>query len=63
MKFILTISTDNDAFEGESLGLEIERILREAAVPIGRGEFTRGEPLRLRDSNGNRVGYCMLEEG
>ncbi len=48
----LTVRTDNAAFQGENLTLELARILHEAAETIGRGHMTG----TLRDLNGNTVG-------
>lgn len=57
----LTIKTDNAAFEDQS-GMEVARILREAAGKVenwpGYSEFAIG----LRDFNGNKVGEMEASE-
>lgn len=62
MTFNVRISTDNVAFEEDNLGLEIARILRGVADEIESGVIATGETIRLRDSNGNRVGFATLSE-
>ncbi len=59
MKFTLTIHCDNAAFEEYGLENEVARILRVAAMKVGRG---KNEPLR--DENGNTVGsFAFDDEG
>jgi hypothetical protein len=62
MKFEVQIATDNAAFE-EGCGYEVARILRELADRVEESELRNGDLLRLRDVNGNRVGYATLAEG
>jgi hypothetical protein len=50
--FRVKIETGNAAFEGDSKGYEIARILRDAADRIEDGQKTG----YLYDVNGNRVG-------
>jgi len=58
-KFTLELSLDNDAFVGDSLYIELSRILRGSANTITGGnlEFT------LKDINGNTVGQTKLLKG
>ena len=56
-KFTVTINTDNAAFEGGDLGIEIARILREIADKAEQGIMTtRFVTVPVRDINGNTVG-------
>lgn len=61
MKIIVTISTDNDAFEPHP-GPEVSRILHRAALAIEpatgapRISLLTGNRLALIDRNGNKVG-------
>ena len=67
MKFKVTISMDNAAFD-EVPGAEVSRILIKLAGEILQspklGELEAG-PYRLKDINGNKVGraYVEREEG
>lgn len=60
--FTLTLSTGNDAF-GDDPAREIARILTEAAERASFESIYPGRVYRLRDVNGNRVGYYALEAG
>lgn len=60
MTLTITIATDNAAFEDDNLRHECARILREAANNL---EGTALVMFRLRDINGNRVGWLQLEDG
>lgn len=63
--FSLHLSTDNAAFGGEDgfgPGYEVARILRDLAFRVETGLYP-DEILRLRDTNGNRVGYAVLAAG
>ena len=53
----LLIDTRNAAFEGNP-NEEVARILRVLSYRIGDGVF----PEKLRDINGNTVGYVHIEE-
>lgn len=56
--FTLTFSTDGAAFDGADGDAEIVRILREAASKIEDGSGVHyGQPVRIKDINGNRVGF------
>lgn len=61
--FTLTFSTDNAAFDdGNQVG-EIARILTDIADNLrvnGTAAFDGGV-IRIRDYNGNRIGYATLE--
>ena len=58
MNIVLTINTDNEAFQDGNAGAEVGFILRRIAEQLrdwpGANEFN----LNLRDSNGNKVGRC-----
>lgn len=61
MKFVLSITTDNDAFYPEPFP-EIAKLLRKVAMELDTGEnaeFYRN----IRDTNGNIVGaFKLLKE-
>lgn len=57
MSISLTIDTDNAAFEGESFGPEVARMLREVADELEGG---RQATWRLFDSNGNACGEVVV---
>jgi hypothetical protein len=60
--FAVHIGTSNDAFSLEDNGsAEVARILRELADVIEEEQGSRGI-YRLRDVNGNRVGYATFHE-
>ena len=61
--FELTLSTDNAAFEGYAGEQEVARILRDAAVAMESGSWTPGQPTRIVDTNGNRVGFWQWAAG
>ncbi len=54
-KFDVALCTDSAAFS-DGPGLEIARILRELADEVESGNLT--PVIRLRDINGNRVGFA-----
>lgn len=58
MRVIITIDTDNAAFEGDNVGAETARILRDLADKVEYTNFvsTYDRRLALRDINGNTVG-------
>ena len=53
----IEIETGNAAFADGNEAAELARILREAARKIENGHTE----FKLRDYNGNRVGYCEYE--
>ena len=54
----IKIKTDNAAFEGENLGIEVARILRAVAI---RFEISPSAASgSIRDINGNTVGSCKV---
>lgn len=55
MNIIITINTDNAAFEDDP-GAEVARILNSLAQKIGRWGIP--SDMKLLDSNGNTVGKC-----
>ena len=56
MPLTVRIKTDNAAFQGDSLGPELARILREIAEKLEGGRD--GGPVM--DANGNRVGAWSM---
>ena len=60
MKYIITIKTDNAAFEDDE-SAEIERILQRLAARL-RNEVTPPSYVSLRDSNGNTVGQLQITQ-
>ena len=61
MKFTLEINCDNAAFCDGLLGLELSRILGNAARMVeDLNEHHVGDEWGLRDTNGNTVGRCKL---
>lgn len=61
MKFHLLIECDNAAFADDCAG-EVARVLRDAAARVADGQADDFEPVRLRDVNGNRVGWGRFED-
>lgn len=59
MTFRVEIETDNDAFRGRRTK-EISRLLRDVCDRLS--ELEPGDRLKLRDANGNRVGFAELTE-
>lgn len=59
--FTLTFNTDGAAFE-EDPTIEIARLLREAAQRVDGAFFAHGNVMRLKDINGNRVGFFVHED-
>lgn len=57
MQFIITIDTENEAFDALGIATETIRILREQVIPaISDGSF--GE--KLMDANGNGCGSLVV---
>ena len=54
--YIVTINTDNAAFDGADLTFEISRLLRAVADHPRVG---CSDPIHLIDSNGNKVGEAV----
>ena len=54
--FKLTLEMNNAAFVDSGEANELARILRELADRIEQDGLDSGEPIRLRDVNGNTVG-------
>ena len=52
----IEINLDNSAFQGFDEGFEIKRILEELA------KKSKFDHERLRDINGNTVGFCKIEQ-
>lgn len=60
----LNLKLDNAAFEGEALGPELARVLRDLAdrVCARPREYLNGiDGIRARDINGNSVGFLNLD--
>jgi len=57
MEFIVNVTCDNAAFEGNP-GIEISRILRKVADKVEAGQ----EAGKIMDVNGNSVGEFRLQE-
>lgn len=65
MKLVITITADNDAFEGDELGPETARILHDLAIRVSRldrNTLWRTTPLTIRDVNGNTAGQLAIED-
>lgn len=52
----IIIDVDNDAFASGNRGVEVARILRDLADAAENGNSSFNQ--KLRDINGNRVGYA-----
>lgn len=63
MRFEIQIAMDNQAFEA-GVGLELARILDELAGKVEQvGSVDElMTPIRLRDYNGNRVGFAVAQD-
>jgi hypothetical protein len=62
--FTVTFDTDNAAFSEDSGGdmsQEIARILRNLAGKVEENSLVEGVEQRIRDINGNRVGFAVLQ--
>jgi hypothetical protein len=57
--FEIVFSTDNAAFDDERA--EIARILHQIADDVPHQLLYTDEPVRIRDINGNRVGFYVLK--
>ena len=63
--FNVYICTDNDAFSEDSGGnmcQEIARILKDLAEKIEENGLVEDVVQRIRDINGNRVGFAVLQD-
>ena len=63
--FNVYIDTDNAAFSEDSGGdmsQEIARILRELADKVEENSLVEDAVQRIRDINGNRVGFAVLQD-
>lgn len=60
MKLVITIETENAAFD-ERREAECATILRALADRLGAWQVTH-DPLVLRDGNGNRAGTARWED-
>jgi hypothetical protein len=63
MTFVLTIETDNAAFD-DSPEYEVARILRKIAERVqAEGMPLDGKCIAARDTNGNRCGSAFVDGG
>lgn len=63
MRLDVHLSMDGAAFDNGPGPLEVSRILRHLADQFDRGVVPYDdEPVRLKDVNGNRVGYAIVTE-
>lgn len=63
MRFEIHIGVENAAFQGEDREDELGRILAELAGRLASDtRLVPEQPLRLRDINGNHVGFALLTE-
>ena len=65
MRIIISITTDNAAFQDDPNGPsgEVARILRDLAKRIdGHPHFSPGHFQPLRDSDGNEVGFISVHD-
>lgn len=62
MKVTIEFETDNDAFQGRMLQGEVIKVLYQAQEKIGKMAVFKTEEMemKLRDSNGNTVGYVRV---
>lgn len=58
--YVVTINTDNAAFDGDDLPFELARLLR---VVADHPRIGCTDPIHLIDGNGNKVGEAVLREG
>lgn len=63
-RILITIDTENSAFEGDNVGSESARILRELASKIETSNLvsTFDRSLWLKDVNGNRLGKMEVTD-
>ncbi len=59
-KFTVAINTDNAAFNDDQ-EKEVARILFELTAKIRDEGLVSNQIIRLKDANGNRVGFAALE--
>jgi hypothetical protein len=62
MRLELHLSMDGAAFDNGLGPLEAAYVLHEAAGRLESGPWTVEEVVRLRDLNGNRVGYMLVTD-
>ena len=63
MKFTIEIDCDNAQFADGELMLELADTLAAVAKRVGDFECGLGNPLQIRDENGNHIGFAHLLEG
>lgn len=63
MNFILSINTDNAAFDDENINTELVKCLRDLAARVElHSTLIPEQVFTVFDSNGNKVGTAKLEE-
>ena len=64
MRFLLGISCDNAAFEGDEMNQEVARILRTVAERCADITRIDADSGTIRDANGNTVGrWSFIDDG
>jgi hypothetical protein len=58
---IIEIQMDNDAFAGDLAMEELYRIVRNVSEHVSLYRADDSIDLKLRDVNGNKVGYCKVD--
>lgn len=61
-KFTVEFNTDNSAFAEGAMSAEVARILRETADTVSENGLVESMVGRVKDINGARVGFYVLEE-
>lgn len=60
-RFVIELSTNDNAAFADDSAAEVVRILRETAERIERGDYGNdGEGFPLKDVNGNRCGSLFI---
>lgn len=62
MRLELHVSMDGAAFDNGPGPLEAARILRDAATTLEQTAWDVNRPVRVRDANGNRVGFLLVTD-
>lgn len=61
-KFAVEFNTDNSAFAEGAMAAEVARILHEIADTVSENGLVENMISRIKDINGARVGFYVLEE-
>lgn len=65
MRLLVTIGINNPAFDGDNLGSELARILRDLANQLAdtpRAALAAKYGIELRDVHGNHVGSASIDK-